>query len=205
MLRARKILSYVSERIEPASDLSNNPTNPAPVPASAPAPVAAPAPAPAPVAVPLAPAVPAATLPATSPTSPFSSNNPYARYFSPPPATEDEDPFADPDDPVEPTAPIPEPPAPASPAKPLAPLLPEDYLELYCNGQLIPPRMTLATIRAHVWKSGGDVVLVYKANGRKQILHTPAGQQSMEPRVASGSIHGGGDDVTAGAAVASTS
>ncbi|KAK7511453.1 WD repeat protein-like protein [Phyllosticta citriasiana] len=28
-------------------------------------------------------------------------------------------------------------------------LRPEEYLELYCNGQLIPPTMTLATIRAH--------------------------------------------------------
>jgi hypothetical protein len=29
--------------------------------------------------------------------------------------------------------------------------------------------MTLATIRAHVWRGGGDVLLYYKANGRKQI------------------------------------
>jgi WD repeat-containing protein 48 len=29
--------------------------------------------------------------------------------------------------------------------------------------------MTLASIRAHVWRGGGDVVLYYKANGRKEI------------------------------------
>lgn len=54
-------------------------------------------------------------------------------------------------------------------------LRPEDYLELYCNNQLIPPKMTLATIRAHVWRGGGDVLLYYKANGRKRILQAPGG------------------------------
>jgi hypothetical protein len=29
--------------------------------------------------------------------------------------------------------------------------------------------MTLATIRAHVWRGGGDVMLHYKANGRRNI------------------------------------
>jgi WD repeat-containing protein 48 len=66
-------------------------------------------------------------------------------------------------------------------------LRPEDYLELWCNGQvcyqattcveiimlipiqLIPPTMTLASLRAHVWRGGGDVLLHYKANGRKEI------------------------------------
>jgi hypothetical protein len=35
--------------------------------------------------------------------------------------------------------------------------------------QLIPPTMTLASVRAHVWRGGGDVLLHYKANGRKEI------------------------------------
>ncbi|KAH8677760.1 WD domain-containing protein [Xylariales sp. PMI_506] len=48
-------------------------------------------------------------------------------------------------------------------------LKPEEYLELYCNDQLLPITMTLATLRAHVWKGGNDVVLFYKANGRKEI------------------------------------
>lgn len=29
--------------------------------------------------------------------------------------------------------------------------------------------MTLATVRAHVWRGGGDVMLHYKANGRREI------------------------------------
>lgn len=29
--------------------------------------------------------------------------------------------------------------------------------------------MTLATLRAYIWKGGNDVVLHYKANGRKEI------------------------------------
>ncbi|KKA26181.1 hypothetical protein TD95_003759 [Thielaviopsis punctulata] len=46
---------------------------------------------------------------------------------------------------------------------------PEEYLELYCNDQLLPVSMSLATLRAHVWKSGSDVVLYYKANGRRKV------------------------------------
>jgi WD repeat-containing protein 48 len=29
--------------------------------------------------------------------------------------------------------------------------------------------MTLASIRAHIWRGGGDVLLTYKGNGRKEI------------------------------------
>jgi WD repeat-containing protein 48 len=48
--------------------------------------------------------------------------------------------------------------------------------------------MSLATLRAHVWKGGADVMLYYKSNGRKPIRYekttpdestegsTPAGQ-----------------------------
>ncbi|KAI1300763.1 WD repeat-containing protein [Xylaria venustula] len=48
-------------------------------------------------------------------------------------------------------------------------LKPEEYLELYCNEQLLPNTMSLATLRTHIWKGGNDVVLYYKANGRKEI------------------------------------
>lgn len=48
-------------------------------------------------------------------------------------------------------------------------LKPEEYLELYCQNQLIPPTMTLASVRAHIWRGGSDVLLYYKANGRKEI------------------------------------
>ncbi len=42
--------------------------------------------------------------------------------------------------------------------------------------------MTLASIRAHVWRGGGDVLLHYKANGRKEIKHIPyAGPQTGSP------------------------
>ena len=34
--------------------------------------------------------------------------------------------------------------------------------------------MTLASIRAHIWRGGSDVLLYYKANGRKEIKqHIP--------------------------------
>ena len=70
-------------------------------------------------------------------------------------------------------------------------LRPHEYLELYCNGQvcfvhhtdytlthtnvsqLIDPKMTLASMRAHVWRGGGDVILHYKSNGRKEIKKLP--------------------------------
>jgi WD repeat-containing protein 48 len=29
--------------------------------------------------------------------------------------------------------------------------------------------MTLATLRTHIWRTGGDVALFYKANGKKVI------------------------------------
>ena len=144
MLRARKILSYVSERIEPASDLSNNTTNPAPT--SAPV--------------------------TTTPLSPrLASNNPYASHTSPTSSSRADNPFASDEDEHSDSEQHNARPTPA--AAPAAPLRPDEYLELYCNNQLVPPTMTLATIRAHIWKSGGDVLLTYKANGRKKILHQP--------------------------------
>ncbi|PHH65440.1 hypothetical protein CDD81_2544 [Ophiocordyceps australis] len=58
----------------------------------------------------------------------------------------------------------------------------EEYLELYCNDQLLDPAMSLATIRAHVWKGGNDVVMYYKANGRKTIkpVCQPFGEPPLE-------------------------
>ncbi len=34
----------------------------------------------------------------------------------------------------------------------------------------LPVTMTLATLRAHVWKGGADVMLYYKSNGRKELV-----------------------------------
>ncbi|CCC07315.1 hypothetical protein SMACR_02324 [Sordaria macrospora] len=56
---------------------------------------------------------------------------------------------------------------------------PEEYLELYCNEQLLPNTMSLATLRAHVWKGGNDIVLHYKANGKKEILFPSAPPPSV--------------------------
>jgi WD repeat-containing protein 48 len=74
---------------------------------------------------------------------------------------------------------------------------PEEYLELYCNNQLVPPKMSLATIRTHIWRGGGDVLLHYKSNGKKSILHSAeafavngsssaAGGAGAEPETAAG-------------------
>ena len=41
--------------------------------------------------------------------------------------------------------------------------------------------MTLATIRSHIWRGGGDIVLYYRANGKKQILHAPAPAPAPAP------------------------
>ncbi|KAK8133746.1 hypothetical protein PG984_005758 [Apiospora sp. TS-2023a] len=56
-------------------------------------------------------------------------------------------------------------------------LKPEEYLELYCNEQRLPIDMSLATLRAHIWKGGNDVALYYKANG----LHGPRGGRGGDP------------------------
>jgi WD repeat-containing protein 48 len=43
--------------------------------------------------------------------------------------------------------------------------------------------MNLATLRTHVWKGGNDIMLYYKANGRKEILPLPSATntQPAEP------------------------
>jgi WD repeat-containing protein 48 len=40
--------------------------------------------------------------------------------------------------------------------------------------------MSLATLRAHVWKGGNDIVLFYKANGMKVIPIPPAPYQEED-------------------------
>ncbi|KAG8527502.1 uncharacterized protein KY384_007654 [Bacidia gigantensis] len=49
-------------------------------------------------------------------------------------------------------------------------LKPEEYLDLYCQNQLVEHNMTLATLRTHIWKTGGDVVMYYRSNGMKPEL-----------------------------------
>ncbi|KAL8654161.1 MAG: hypothetical protein Q9210_001677 [Variospora velana] len=66
-------------------------------------------------------------------------------------------------------------------------LKPEEYLELYCQDKLVSPNTTLATLRAYIWKTGGDVVLYYKSNGRKPELQGRlTGKPLGDPPVAEG-------------------
>lgn len=52
--------------------------------------------------------------------------------------------------------------------------------------------MTLATLRAYIWKGGNDVVLHYKANGKKEI--PPPITETTEP--SEGDTASAGDAVT---------
>ncbi|KAJ3189032.1 hypothetical protein HK101_009000 [Irineochytrium annulatum] len=43
---------------------------------------------------------------------------------------------------------------------------PERYFELCCNDKALPPKVTLATVKHHIWKSVGDLTLTYRRNYR---------------------------------------
>lgn len=63
---------------------------------------------------------------------------------------------------------------------------PEEYLELWCQNTLVKPTVTLATLRAHIWKNGGDVVIYYKSNGKRPELEqrmTKRGGDETPPRL----------------------
>lgn len=45
--------------------------------------------------------------------------------------------------------------------------------------QLVPINMTLATIKTHIWRTGGDMILFYKANGKK-VIRPPVTEQETE-------------------------
>ncbi|TPX32848.1 hypothetical protein SmJEL517_g04124 [Synchytrium microbalum] len=47
---------------------------------------------------------------------------------------------------------------------------PEMWLEMLCHDKPVPPKMTLATIRAYLWKSGGDLVLSYRYSPKPQTI-----------------------------------
>jgi WD repeat-containing protein 48 len=87
-------------------------------------------------------------------------------------------------------------------------LKPEDYLELYCNDQVCSQPMTtrafspaltemqllnitmsLATLRTHVWKGGNDIILHYKANGRK-VIHPLEASAEVRTSDVEGSVDG---------------
>lgn len=44
--------------------------------------------------------------------------------------------------------------------------------------------MTLATLRAHVWKGGADVMLYYKSNGKKPIKYLKEEEKESGDRTA---------------------
>jgi len=58
---------------------------------------------------------------------------------------------------------------------------------------LVAHNTTLATLRAHIWKTGGDVVLYYKSNGRRPELEEDheerkAKQAAEEPSAKTGPV-----------------
>lgn len=63
--------------------------------------------------------------------------------------------------------------------------------------------MSLATLRAHVWKGGADVMLYYKSNGRRTIKYEKVGKEGGETEQDSGVVGMGvGGAGTTGAGVA---
>ncbi|KAF9192874.1 hypothetical protein BGZ51_004637 [Haplosporangium sp. Z 767] len=65
-------------------------------------------------------------------------------------------------------------------------LRPENWLEILCNDQVLTPTMTLATIRAHYWKTGSDVVLTYryKQQQRPAIINNIPSSSPLVPIIA---------------------
>lgn len=57
--------------------------------------------------------------------------------------------------------------------------------------------MTLASIRSQIWRGGGDILLYYKANGKKEIGGAP---QQQPPQSQTSSVPFTPDPGAAGAA-----
>lgn len=49
--------------------------------------------------------------------------------------------------------------------------------------------MTLATIRTHIWRTSGDIVLFYKANGKKEIRIPKPSDGEEDNHEASSNLH----------------
>ncbi|KAJ5973398.1 hypothetical protein N7481_010608 [Penicillium waksmanii] len=76
---------------------------------------------------------------------------------------------------------------PPNPDEPEANVMPpEEYLELYCQKMLVPSNMTLATMRTHLWRTSGDMILHYKTNGKKEIRPPPSLMGNTESHVETG-------------------
>ncbi|CAK7210380.1 hypothetical protein SCUCBS95973_000760 [Sporothrix curviconia] len=130
MLRVKKILAYVAEKLEP------------------------PPPPPAPMAIPAA----AAALPTVPPVPEEAETADGDESGADSKAASDAAAEAEVATPI---------PVAAEPETEV--LKPEEYLELYCNEQRLPHAMSLATVRAHIWKNSNDILLYYKSNGRKKL------------------------------------
>jgi WD repeat-containing protein 48 len=57
--------------------------------------------------------------------------------------------------------------------------------------------MTLATIRTHLWRTSGDMILHYKTNGKKQIRPPPSLMNSNENHLTAGETNGTNGDANA--------
>ncbi|KAI5807257.1 hypothetical protein DFH27DRAFT_590196 [Peziza echinospora] len=61
-------------------------------------------------------------------------------------------------------------PTDGAPPKHVEPSLkPEDWLELLCHEQLVPMNMTLATLKGHVWKNAGDVMIYFRRKDWREV------------------------------------
>lgn len=61
--------------------------------------------------------------------------------------------------------------------------------------QKLPITMSLATLRAHVWKGGADVLLYYKSNGTRTIRSERLTQENEDGEQNSGDA-GNGNGIT---------
>ena len=69
-----------------------------------------------------------------------------------------------------PVGPLPTANTDGAPPKHVEPTLkPEDWLELLCHEQLVPMNMTLATLKGHVWKNAGDVMIYFRRKDWREV------------------------------------
>ena len=59
---------------------------------------------------------------------------------------------------------------------------PDRLVEISCNGEVLDPKMSLATVKEFVWKRGDDVQLQYRL---REGVKMKAEERAAEERVAS--------------------
>lgn len=55
---------------------------------------------------------------------------------------------------------------------------PDDFLEYLCNDKVMPPEITLQTIRTYHWKSSDELLLTYRVSPKYLAVNQPASNQS---------------------------